>query len=369
MKLALVIPALTAGGAERVMTTLAKDWVRRGRQVTVLTLDDGSAPPFFALDQGVSHRPLALMVHSRHVLEALLNNIRRLRALRMALRQESPDVVISFLDSTNVLVLLATRWLGLPVIVSERIDLGQHRIKPVWNALRRGCYPWANRIVVLTERALDGFPASLKSRMEVIPNPVRAPMNRNAVDPLPPPERRVIAMGRLVRQKGFDLLIEAFAGLSPRFPEWRLLILGEGPERPALEALRDRLGLRDKVGLPGQVREPEDILTRSDLFVLPSRFEGFPNALCEAMACGLAAVAADCPTGPREIIREGLDGLLVPPEDADALAAAMARLMADAGERRRMAGQARAITERFGMDIVMALWEKAIANARYPTRA
>lgn len=369
MKLALVIPALTAGGAERVMTTLANEWVRRGRQVTVLTLDDGSAAPFFPLNPAVVHRPLALMAHSRHALDALRNNFKRLRALRAALRQEHPDVVISFLDSTNVLVLLASRGLGLPVVISERIDLGRHRIKPAWSLLRRGCYPWADRIVVLTKRALEGFPSSLQSRLEVIPNPVLPPSGQAAAHPPVAPELRVVAMGRLVRQKGFDLLLEAFAGVSPWFPEWRLLILGEGPERSALEAQRDRLGLADKMDMPGQVQTPAAILACSSLFVLPSRFEGFPNALCEAMACGLAAVAADCPTGPREIIRAGLDGLLVPPDDAAALASAMARLMADDGERRRMASHARDITQRFGMERVMALWEKVIAHALNPALA
>lgn len=360
MRLVLLIPALGAGGAERVMSLMANHWAGRGWDIRLLTLDDGARPPFFPLHEEVRHRPLGLLRDSANPVQAVWNNARRLLGLRAAIRAERPEAVISFLDTTNVLCLLATLGLGLPVVVSEHTNPERYWLKPIWHRLRRWVYPLAHRVVVLTPRTLEFFPVSLRPKLRVVPNPVVPSAVGGRVDIPLPAGRLIVALGRLVESKGFDLLIEAFARLGPRYPDWSLLILGEGPARAGLEALRGRLGLDGRVGLPGWVSRPETVLGRADLFVLSSRFEGFPMALCEAMAAGVAVVAADCPTGPREIVRDGVDGLLVPAEDAAALAVAMERLMADGEERRRCAARAVEVVERFGMDRIMALWEAAL---------
>jgi glycosyltransferase involved in cell wall biosynthesis len=363
MKLVLVIPAITAGGAERVMSILANHWAARDRDIALLTFDDGAEPPFFALDPRIRHRTLSLLGDSANPVMGLLNNLRRLRVLRRAIRRERPDAVVSFLDTTNVLTLLASLGLSVPVIVAEHIEPSQYRVKLAWAMLRRWLYPVAGRVVLLTERAREFFPASLGPKIVVIPNPV-VPVAAPGGAGIPLPEgHKAVAMGRLVEQKGFDYLLEAFARLADRHPQWSLLILGEGPLRGELESLRDRLGLAGRALLPGRVECPEAVLAESDLFVLSSRFEGFPMALCEAMACGLPVVAFDCPTGPREIIREGYDGVLVPPADPERLAEAMDRLMADPDERRRLAEKAPQVIDRFGLERVMGLWEEALLAA------
>lgn len=357
MKLALIIHALTAGGAERVMSILANAWAAQGREIDLITLDDGSLPPFFPLDGRIRHQRLGQLRQSRNLPAALLNNGKRLLALRRAIRAANPDAVISFLDSTNVLTLLATRGLGLPVIVSEHIDPSQYHIKPAWRLLRRAVYPMADRVVVLTERVRAFFPRRLQGKLAVIPNPVVLPPEGAARPPVLPPGPWLAALGRLTEQKGFDLLLDAFATLAGHQPGWRLAILGEGPLRQDLEARIEHLGLQGRVWLTGQVDAPEAFLRQADLFVLPSRFEGFPMALCEAMALGLAVVAADCPTGPREIIRDGLDGCLVPAEDPAALAAALEQLMTQADLRARLARRAPEILQRFGLPQVLSRWD------------
>ena len=356
-RLTLVIPSLEAGGAERVLARLANRWAAQSRSVVLLTFDDGSKAPFYALDGSVAHRPLGLAGASSNALAAAAKNIARVRRLRRAIAESRPQAVVSFIDNVNVLALLAARGLGAPVVVSERTDPSMHRIGPFWNAARRCVYPLASAIVVQNEDVKRGFGPRLAEKISVIPNPVVAPP---AAADGPAAAPTIAAMGRLGREKGFDLLIEAFARISPRRPEWELEILGEGPERAALEALAGKLGVAGKVRLPGLVQEPAGRLRRAQIFALPSRYEGFPNALCEAMACGLAVVAADCPSGPRAIVRSGRDGILVPPEDADSLASALERLMADPAERRKLGQNALEVVERFGLERVGGLWDELL---------
>ena len=184
------------------------------------------------------------------------------------------------------------------------------------------------------------------------------------VDPILPPagivrggRKLLLAVGRLEHQKGTDRLIDAFALLASAHPDWDLVILGEGAERKSLTAQIHRAGLADRVLMPGQAGNVGEWYARADLYVLPSRFEGFPNTLAEAMAHGLAAVAFDCDTGPRDIIRHDRDGLLVPPGDVPALAAALERLMGDAALRERFAAAAIATRDRYSEAAVLRQWE------------
>jgi GalNAc-alpha-(1->4)-GalNAc-alpha-(1->3)-diNAcBac-PP-undecaprenol alpha-1,4-N-acetyl-D-galactosaminyltransferase len=172
----------------------------------------------------------------------------------------------------------------------------------------------------------------------------------------------IVGMGRLVEQKGFDLLVEAFSRVAARHSNWSLKILGDGPLRDQLEAQVQRLDLTGRVGFTGALADPFIVLRAADLFVFSSRYEGFGNALCEAMACGLPAISFDCPSGPSEIIRSGVDGVLVPSEDVTELAAAMNHLMADSQERLRLAARAPEVVTRFGIDRILGLWEQIFSD-------
>ena len=369
MKICLVISSLSAGGAERVLSLMANYWAGRGHDVTLLTLDS-VASDFYPLDPRVRRIGLDLMRRSPHLPAAMLNNMQRLWMLRQAIRDVGADVVISFMAETNVLVLLAGRGLGLGMIVSERVDPSRHSIGVVRSWLRRRLYHRADRVVVQSERVREWFIAAVGSeRLAIIPNPVAAMNDSGAAAALADVtgvrsnRPTMIGMGRMTRQKGFDLLLKAFSIAVRDLPEWQLVLLGEGEERAALERLAKRLGLKGKVFFPGRVRDPQALMRQADLFVLSSRYEGFPNALLEAMACALPVISFDCESGPAEIIRDGIDGLLVPAEDAEALAAAMAGLMRDPIQRARLGGQAARVTDRFGMEKVMALWDEVVEGA------
>jgi glycosyltransferase involved in cell wall biosynthesis len=356
-RLTLVVPSLAMGGAERVVARMANHWAARGDAVTVITL---SAPvtDTYSLDPPVTRIALDLMRDSRGSIGASFNNWIRVRRLREAIRQSQPDTVISFTDRMNVVTLLACRPLGVDTVVSERIDPSQQPLGRIWSWLRRRVYPQSRALVVQTETVRRQMEPLMHGRpIYVIPNTVDAPAG--AREPRQSTDRcsQLAAMGRLAPQKGFDLLIDAFARAAEDKPDWSLSILGEGPERRRLEEQIHARGLDERVRLYGWVPDPAAVLRNCDAFVLPSRFEGFPNALLEAMALGLPAVAADCPSGPAEIIRHEVDGLLVAAGDVSALSAAIRRLMLDDQLRGQLGAEAAHVVDRFSGERYFARWE------------
>lgn len=353
MKVTFVIGSLSSGGTERVLVLLADAFLERGFKIFVVTLN-GAEEDFYTLPAGV-HRQTLDISTAAQTLFGLLK-------LRRTLNSTRPDVIVSLIDRMNVLTLLATVGLGIPVAVSERTDPKAHRIGWFWTRLRWWIYPRARRIVVQTRGASDYFLPKFQATLCVIPNPVVSPLPGSG-SPDPFPEKPfLITMGRFTKEKGFDLLMRAFAGLCRDYPAWKLVIIGDGPLRRKWEALRDQLGLSGRVLFPGRVKNPYSWLKQADLFVLSSLYEGFPNALCEAMACGLPVISTDCPSGPREIIREGLDGVLVPNQDVAALSKAMARLMSDREERERLGSRAVEVVDRFSVEKVSAMWEALLVQ-------
>ena len=299
-------------------------------------------------------------------MQKVTRNLARIRNLRRALARNRLDVLLSFIDRTNILALLGSRGLGVPVVVSERVDPASHEVGWIWNMLRTLTYPLADGLVVQVPSIRAFFPWWLQGRISVIPNPVpRPPGGPPAGEPRP----RILAAGRLTPQKGFDLLLEAFARVSPGHPEWRLDILGEGEARGALEALVAHHGLQGRCRLMGNRPDIHAQMRGADLFVLSSRAEGFPNVLCEAMAAGMAVVSFDCPTGPAQILRPGVDGLLVPAGDVGGLAEAMARLMDDPVLRARLASRAPDVLARFDEQAVLAQWDACLRAACGPDSA
>jgi glycosyltransferase involved in cell wall biosynthesis len=359
MRLTLVISSLDRGGAERILSVLAGAWVKRGIQVTLVTFDDRDVPAY-PLHPGITMRSLRVPNETAgNPFYAVYPNLRRIGRLRRNIRQSRPDIVISFLDFPNVITLLATRGLGLPVIVSERANPEYVYLNPVWKRLRRLLYPHASALVCQTNAMVSQLRQTIKIRGYAIPNPVELPAAFASASPKGggTNARTIIAMGRLVPQKGFDLLLQAFAGIAARHPAWAIKVLGQGPLKDQLEAQAESLGLKNRVSFVGAVSDPFPILHAADLFVFSSRFEGFGNALTEAMACGLPVISYDCPAGPADIIRDGVDGILVPREDVAGLARAMDRLMSDAVERERLALRAPEVLMRFSLESVLAMWE------------
>jgi glycosyltransferase involved in cell wall biosynthesis len=365
MRIALVITALGAGGAERVLIGMANHWVAEGRAVTLISFERPGTSPYYPLDPRVELRQLDLVADRRRGWRPAWQSVQRVAALRRTLKDCRPDVAIAFLAKVNVLTVLATRGLRLPLIVSERNNPELQRFNPIWTRLRRHLYGLAEGFVTPSAGVLSCFPDPLRARGRVIPNAVELP----ATTPLRAASRTLVAVGRLVEQKGFDRLLRAFAEIAAPHSEWRLVIWGDGPRRAQLEALRGELGLDGRVALPGVTEQPGQWTEDGGLFVLSSRYESFGNVITEALASGLPVVAFDCPFGPGEILRDGIDGVLVPSGNVSALAEALDRLLADPERRARLAAAARAGAERFERRRVMARWDEAIATAQARRRA
>jgi glycosyltransferase involved in cell wall biosynthesis len=360
MRVTFAIPSLGSGGAERVLTILANTLAARGWEITLLTLDDQAWTSFYDLDARLHWVRLGLMKEATSALSGLGNNYRRVRALARAIHDSRPQVVVSFIDTMNVLVLMAAIGMNVPVVISERTDPAKHQPGRIWRTLRSLSYPSARRLVVQNQSGLDFFKPMLSQQVCIVPNPILPVPAQPGETPFLPHRPVVMTAGRLSREKGCDLAIRAFARLSDRYPDWHLLILGEGAQRSELEALVTELGMNERISLPGRVKNPYDYYRKADLFVLPSRYEGLPNALCEAMACGMPVVAANCSPGVAEVIRNGVNGLLTETENVDSLAAAMSNLMGDKDQRASLGEQALLSVEPYDLDRVITLWENLI---------
>jgi GalNAc-alpha-(1->4)-GalNAc-alpha-(1->3)-diNAcBac-PP-undecaprenol alpha-1,4-N-acetyl-D-galactosaminyltransferase len=276
--------------------------------------------------------------------------------LRRTIKTIEPDAVLSFLTQTNILTVLATRGLDTHTVISERNDPRLQRHRPRVELLRRFVYRWADVVTANSKGVLTSLEAFVPSdRLAFLPNPLTNGATSQAAGFSTP---TVITVGRLVRQKGLDVLLKAWAKVAEAVPGWRLAIIGGGPLEGELKALATALNIEDSVDFMGHVADPFPWLRSAEFFVLTSRFEGTPNALLEAMACGLSAVVSDASPGPCELIGSGEDaaGLIVGVEDADATADAIVRLARDEDLRRRLGLAARERAKPHDPDRAIEVW-------------
>jgi len=358
-RITLVISSLGRGGAERVAVDLCGFLAKSGRDVSVLTLsgDDHDA---YDLTASVGRRRMEIRRDAKSRFQSVRFTISHLTEMRRNIIALKPDVVLSFIDQTNIRTIACLVGSGIPVLVSERIHPAHHPIPRFWACLRRIVYRFASALIVQNDNIAGWFRKSVPARrLVIIPNAVRDSTflgdHRTRVDgPI------ILGMGRLVKQKGFDLLLRAFAKAKLADDGWRIVILGEGEDRQALAQLSDDLGVLKSVETPGYVTNVSDWILRSSIFALPSRYEGFPNALLEAMQLGTACVSFDCPSGPGDLIVDGNNGLLVSPGDVDAFSEALRKLALNRPLRERLAREAAKVAGTFSINRIYGLWVETL---------
>jgi glycosyltransferase involved in cell wall biosynthesis len=342
------------------MASLCSRLAARGHDVTLITLDDGRRDRH-RVDPAVKRKHLNVMSNSRGWLAKFSNTRNRVLRVRAAINATAPEVVLSFCDRTNILTLMAARGLSLPVIVSERSDPAQQQLGTAWEWLRNRTYRSASSIVALTDASAQHLRSRFGVPVTVIPSAVDPPpleSNRSAARST----KRIVAAGRLEYEKGFDRLLDVFAGLPETCSDWSLRILGEGSARADLERQVASLNLSDRVTMPGWVEPIWEELASATMFVLPSRYEGFPSALMEAMAMGVPSIAVDCESGPRAVIRDPSWGMLVPNE-VGALSAGIRRLIEEPEYREQLGQAGKQVVEQFGWDAMIERYESLLAKA------
>lgn len=373
-KVFFIIPTLGDGGAERVMLTILSS-LNRDEVKPILILFEKRGEYLDALPSDVEIR----VVGTRKGIFRLrgLVSFGVIKKLSKLIKDEVPDVLVSFMWFTNALTIIAKKISGATckVISSERYGLKLSYegwfTESQRKAVIRFLYPAANIIVVnareMGEHLKDMYQMP-PEKLEVIYNPIdiekitRLSKEKSDHNWFYENIPIIMAAGRLTRQKGFDYLLKAFCKLLSEKISSRLMILGKGEEEENLKGLAEQLNLRDKVEFLGFQQNPYKYLSHSTLFVLSSLYEGFPNVLLEAMALGIPSVATRCPTGPDEIITEGVDGILVPPADEKAIADAIKKLLLDEDLRKRLSEAGKKRIQDFAVEKIVKQYEDAIES-------
>jgi GalNAc-alpha-(1->4)-GalNAc-alpha-(1->3)-diNAcBac-PP-undecaprenol alpha-1,4-N-acetyl-D-galactosaminyltransferase len=361
--LALVISSLSSGGAERVLSELANAWADEGYKVSLITLASPEIKPFYPLSKKINLIQLDQSTDEKSGILLRLRGIwKRIIALRKTFRQLNPDLILSFVDVMNITTLLSAKGLGVPLLVAERTNPKYYRLSFVYKGMRTLVYPWATKVIVQTQSAADYFAKRLQSKITVIPNFVKPAEKMKSITQVRKLVHKIISVGRLNGFKGFQDLIKAFAPLVSVYPNIELTIYGEGEERDSLESLIQSLDMQGRIHLPGAVKNVYEALYQADLFVFPSHYEGFPNALCEAISVGLPTIASNC-SGNIDVVQNGINGRLFPIGDVPVLTVLLRELIEDKDQRVKLYKEGAKISDQFSEIRVLKMWEQVITEA------
>ncbi|MBU2938615.1 glycosyltransferase family 4 protein [Lacinutrix sp. C3R15] len=314
-KLAFIIPSLKAGGAERVVSTLTNQLIKDFDIVIVVLY---TCVPFYNLNSNIkvvfckdnyNSTPTFFQSISNHL--ALKNTCKKV------ILKENADIIIGFTTIANIYSVLIAKQIKVPSIISERIHPQFGSISSFWVKARKLIYPKTNALVIQTKEIKNYFTKYIQAeKVKIINNPLAEELVIQR-DTHTSKSNHIICVGRLTEQKNQELLIRAFANIKRN--DWKLLLIGEGNKKEAYKQLVDNLKLNDSIDFIGNVKDVSAYYNSAKIFVLPSNYEGFPNALIEAMYFGLSCIATNCPSGPSEIINDGENGFLIPVKDQLAL--------------------------------------------------
>ena len=359
-KLTFVIDSLISGGAERVMSVLANRFSESGYDTTIIS--KAHEPPFYKLGSEVKLVYLNTIVNYRNKATILISRLKLYFDIYNYLKITRPDVVIPFMTNTNGITIIICKILGLNVIASEHNNFKKNlKSFPAW-FIKRIIYPHAGLLTVLTERDKNEYYGKFMTNVTVMPNPL--PLNPVEYWNEVFREKIILSVGELTRwdQKGFDNLLKVFAQISPRYPEWQLVIAGKG-NPVCLTGRIQELGLDRVVSLIGEVTDIQVLMRRSSIFALSSRWEGLPMVLLEAMSQGMACIAFDCFTGPRELITSRYDGILIEDQNINQFVCGVEELIEDQNLRFNLGLKAIETSKNYLPEKILQKWICLIENS------
>ena len=353
MRITLFISSLYGGGAERVTCNLANYLVQHGYVVDILTMAETAES--YELDRHVSVVSLLPIIGRKN---KLWNTLVRFPRLWRYMRTHQQDAYVVMLPVTTIMLLFFRKLTKAKVVAAERVDPA---VYPLWMGKSlKLLAKRADAFVFQTEEAKAWYGESVRNiKTAVIPNAINPAFIRH---PYQGEKRKIIAgAGRLNDQKNFSLLIRAFGRIAADFPNYNLVIYGEGNKRDALEKQVNAMGLQERVFLPGNIQNIAEEMEQNSAFVLSSDYEGMPNALMEAMALGLPCISTDCPCGgPRFLIQNGENGILVPVGDEEKMAESMRHILDDSKLRESISAKAIEIQDRLAPEKIYGEWEAFI---------
>lgn len=357
-KCLLLIPRMGNGGAERVMATIANNLCAKN-EVQIVTMTD--AESFYALDERVKITGLGQNVNRKNKLTLLfsmaIGGIKTFFALKKKIKKEKPDVVLSFLQSANMMAILLKMFGGkFRLVVSERCDPSERGFGDRF--FEKHFYSKADVTVCQSKKVMEFFKEKDRAKMTVIPNPIAA----SAIPERFEGERRhtVVGVGRLSEQKNFEMLIRAFAALPERFSDYTLEIYGGGPLEEKLQSLIEELGLSERAELMGVKKNVMHYISDVALYVMSSNYEGFPNALVEAMATGLPVISTNFSTGVAKDIVKEENGIVISVGDREALIAAMEKMLSEQEKWEQMSLENRKLLDTLSEKNVMEMWVQVL---------
>lgn len=350
---------MKAGGAERVISILANACSKEGYNVIFIVGSDKDS--FYKLNSDIQFIKLLINYGNNTFFSQVKRNIIEITRLIKVLKVEKPDVFISFIR--NVPAIIICKIVGIKVIVSERNNPIYDPPNKVWRILRKLIYPFATRIVFQTTDAKKYFSKSIQYNSCVIPNPINNDIyGKFYVEK----EKIIVSVGRLSKQKDHETLIRAFSIVSKKFQNYKLVIYGEGNMRNRLEDIIHECGLEDNVFLPGKKENIYELMSKAEIFVLSSIYEGYPNAVIEAMALGLPVISTNCQYGPSEIITDGYNGLLVKVGDYVEMAQKIEYLIENYSKAEELAKNALTIRSKLKCEDIMKKWLKLMDDILQP---
>lgn len=342
MKILMVIPSLGSGGAERVLSGLANDWVSKKNCTIEIAVLSNSEDFYNINDEIKIHR----LNYSSNGSSKIINLIKLTFKLRLLVSKINPDICLSFIRESNIITALAIRGLDTKLVISER-DSPTVAVSKLYQILRKKLYPLANGLIVQTNDYKKFVLNEIGDiNQKVIPNPVRSINCLNKSK-----EKIIINVGRLIPVKGQVYLLEAFA-LCKNAKGWKLCILGDGILKETLMLKAKELGIEDRVIFVGATKNVDEWLCRASIFAFTSLSEGFPNALAEGMSASLACVSFNCVTGPSDLIQDGINGYLVGVRDVSTFANKLDILIKSDSLRERLGGNAKVSTKVLDFEII-----------------
>lgn len=352
-KIAFYCGSLIKGGAERVFVNLAEYFYREGYDVCMIT--QYKKENEYAISPGIE-RVLSDLTEAETGKSRVRNFFHRFHKLRRVLKTVRPDIVLTCTAKSNFMTMAASTFMKTKVVVSIVADPKMEYYTKAMRLIAKTYFRFADGIVFQTKEARAFFPKYIQKKSIILSNSLNPRFVRARYEG--ERKKEIVAVGRLDDNKNHEMLIRAFAQIADKFPEHRLTIFGEGECRRKLEDLIAEEGLSQRVFLPGVTADVAGDIEKAALFVLTSNTEGMPNTLLEAMALGLTVISTDCPCGgPRELITQGENGLLIPVGDTKALAGAMDCVLASPAEAEKMGQNAWKLQEKLKPEVTNQSWK------------